>query len=106
MNAKPKNFPETWVDPDDAPELTDDFFENGVWSIGGRVVSRSEAQAEAALRHGRPPASATKVRTTIRFDADVLTGFKATGRGWQARMNDVLREWLNSRATPPANHDP
>ncbi|MET0267864.1 MAG: BrnA antitoxin family protein [Duganella sp.] len=105
MNAKPKTFPETWVDPDDAPELTDDFFENAVWSIGDRGVSRSEAQAEAALRRGRPLGSGTKVSTTIRFDAEVLAGFKATGRGWQTRMNDVLREWLNSKAATPTNQD-
>jgi uncharacterized protein (DUF4415 family) len=32
--------------------------------------------------------------TRIRLDADVLEGLKATGKGWQTRMNDALREWL------------
>jgi uncharacterized protein (DUF4415 family) len=36
----------------------------------------------------------TKIATTIRFDEDVLTAFKATGRGWQTRINNALREWL------------
>ncbi len=27
------------VDPDDAPELTDEFFERGEWKIGDKVVS-------------------------------------------------------------------
>lgn len=35
-----------------------------------------------------------KVPTTIRFDADVLTGLKATGQGWQTRVNKAMREWL------------
>ncbi|MBJ7312873.1 BrnA antitoxin family protein [Rugamonas sp. CCM 8940] len=97
MNVKSQNSPETWVDPDDAPELTDEFFENGVWRIGEKIVSRVEAQAEVGRRRGRPAGSGTKVSTTIRFDADVLAAFKATGDGWQTRMNDALREWLSSR---------
>jgi|SRR5471030_640827 len=97
MNAKSPNSSKTWVDPDDAPELTDDFFEAGIWRIGDRVVSREEARVEAGKSRGRPAGSGTKVSTTIRFDADVLAAFKATGDGWQTRMNDALKEWLNSR---------
>ena len=33
----------------------------------------------------------TKVPTTIRLDRDVLTYFRASGRGWQSRVNDMLR---------------
>jgi|SRR5471030_156897 len=97
MNVKSQNSPETWVDPDDAPELTDEFFDKGVWRIGEEIVSRNEAQAEAGRRRGRPAGSGTKISTTIRFDAEVLAAFKATGDGWQTRMNDVLKDWLRSR---------
>ncbi|MYM36860.1 hypothetical protein GTP44_24515 [Duganella sp. FT50W] len=97
MNVKSQNSPKTWVDPDDAPELTDEFFEKGVWRIGDQIVSRNEAQAEAGKRRGRPAGSGTKISTTIRFDADVLAAFKATGDGWQTRINDALKEWLRSR---------
>jgi hypothetical protein len=44
MTAKKSNTQSTWVDPDDAPELTDEFFKNGVWKIGDKEVSRAEAQ--------------------------------------------------------------
>ena len=71
--------------------------EQGVWRVGDKVVSRSEARAEAARGRGRPAGSGTKVSTTIRFDADVLAAFKATGDGWQTRINDVLKEWLRNR---------
>lgn len=94
---KSQNSPKTWVDPDDAPELTDEFFEKGVWRIGDEIVSRNEAQAEAAKRRGRPAGSGTKISTTIRFDAEVLAAFKATGDGWQTRMNDALKDGLRSR---------
>jgi uncharacterized protein (DUF4415 family) len=29
---------------------------------------------------------------TLRLDPDVLVSYKQLGRGWQTRMNDVLRE--------------
>lgn len=37
-----------------------------------------------------------KVPTTIRFDADVLAALKASGKGWQTRVNDAMREWLKT----------
>jgi uncharacterized protein (DUF4415 family) len=30
----------------------------------------------------------------VRSDADVAEAFRATGEGWQTRMNDALRAWL------------
>jgi uncharacterized protein (DUF4415 family) len=96
MNVKSQNSPTAWVDPDDAPELTDEFFEKGIWRIGDKIVARNEAQAEAGKRRGRPAGSGTKISTTIRFDAEVLAAFKATGDGWQTRMNDALKDWLRS----------
>jgi len=97
MDAKLPAISPTWSDPDDAPELTDEFFQQGTWSIGERVVSREEGQREVARLRGRPAGSGTKVSTTIRFDADVLAAFKATGAGWQTRINDALRDWLQSQ---------
>jgi uncharacterized protein (DUF4415 family) len=73
------------VDPDDAPELTDEFFERADEYVGDRLV-----------RRGRPRAASTKVALTVRYDADVVAAFRATGRGWQTRMNAALREWLKT----------
>lgn len=39
-------------------------------------------------RHGRPPSG--KVRVTMLIDPTVIAKFKATGKGWQAKMNDAL----------------
>ncbi|PHV38528.1 BrnA antitoxin family protein [Janthinobacterium sp. BJB304] len=99
MNAKSQNTGKASVDPDDAPELTDGFFEQGVWQAGDKPVSRPEAQQEVARRRGRPAGSGGKVSTTIRFDAEILDAFKAAGDGWQTRMNDALKEWLRARRT-------
>jgi len=43
---------------------------------------------------GRPKAIDTKVFTAIRLDADLLETFKATGKGWQTRMNAALRQYI------------
>ncbi len=45
---------------------------------------------------GHPQGYAAKVSTTVRFDADVISAFRASGKGWQTRMNDVLRDWLKA----------
>ena len=97
MNAKSTNTSKAWVDPDDAPELTDGFFEQGVWQVGDKPVSRAEAQQEVARRRGRPAGTGGKVSTTIRLDAEILDAFKAAGNGRQTRMNDALKEWLLAR---------
>ena len=36
----------------------------------------------------------TKVSTTIRLSSDVVEAFKASGSGWQARIDLALKEWL------------
>ena len=71
----------SWVDPDDAPELTDDFFRRADLYEGGKLV-----------RRGRPPSLDPKHPVSVRLDADVLAHFRRTGRGWQSRINAALRK--------------
>jgi uncharacterized protein (DUF4415 family) len=52
----------------------------------------------AQRRAGRPAGSGNKEQVAIRFDKDVLDAFRATGRGWQTRMNDALKAWLKEHA--------
>lgn len=94
MSENSKNSRPEWIDPDDAPELTDEFFEKAVWRIGGRVVSREEGQKAAAARRrgGRPPSENPKQPVNLRLDADILEHFKASGPGWQTRINEALRK--------------
>lgn len=47
---------------------------------------------------GRPAGSGKKEQVAIRFDRDVLVAFRATGCGWQTRMNDALRDWLKTHS--------
>ena len=58
--------------------------------------------ARPFVRRGRPLSSTTKVPTTIRFDADVLDALKASGKGWQTRVNEAMREWVKSHPSAQA----
>lgn len=69
-----------WVDPDDAPELTDEWFDKADFKIGRKVI-----------RRGRPPGSA-KAHISLRVDTEVIDAFRAGGAGWQSRMNEALRK--------------
>lgn len=48
---------------------------------------------------GRPKATVTKERITIRLSPDVISAFRATGDGWQTRLDAALNDWLKT-------HDP
>ena len=71
-------------DPDN-PELTDEQI-----AKGGR--SFAEVLPELARNlGGRPKKENPKQAISIRLDSDVIAKFKATGPGWQTRMNAALK---------------
>ena len=83
------------VDPDDAPHLSSVHMDKGVWRVGQAVVSPDAGLA--ALRkasRGRPKSEAPKEAVKIRLDADVVAALRATGDGWQTRINETLRASL------------
>jgi uncharacterized protein (DUF4415 family) len=41
---------------------------------------------------GRPTVERPRKQVSLRLDPDVLEKFKATGKGWQGRINDVLKQ--------------
>ena len=52
-------------------------------------------QEKLASRKPRgPQAAPTKVSTTIRLSSDVIQSFRATGAGWQAKIDLALKQWL------------
>jgi uncharacterized protein (DUF4415 family) len=74
--AEARRLETTPLDYTDIPPLGDDFF----------------ARAAAAW----PPA---KQQLTIRLDADVLDWLRAGGRGYQTRINRILRAVMESQAS-------
>lgn len=81
MTVRKRASKNTWIDPDDAPELTEEWFETADLYEGERLV-----------RRGRPPKAAPKEAVNIRLGPDVLAYFRGTGRGWQSRINAALRK--------------
>ncbi len=47
-----------------------------------------------------PQKAPTKERVTIRLSRDVVERFRATGDGWQARVDEALQDWLKRQETP------
>lgn len=91
MNESKQDTAKPWIDPDDPPEWTEDHFRHAQLSVGGRVVREAVG---TWTRPGRPLAANPKRQVTLRLDPDVLEKFRATGRGWQSRINAELRKAL------------
>ena len=45
-----------------------------------------------------PQKAPTKQATTIRLSPDVMAAFKATGAGWQTRIDSALKDWLRTHS--------
>jgi uncharacterized protein (DUF4415 family) len=43
---------------------------------------------------GRPALASTKISTTIRLSPEVIETFRASGSGWQTRIDLALQDWL------------
>ena len=69
------------------------------WSRATRTSGGGVASTIAELRRVRGKNRApTKEQIAIRLDPDVLAAFRASGRGWQSRVNMVLKTWLVKNA--------
>ena len=64
-------MPDSEIDYSDLPPLDNSFWKNAVRN---------------------PFYKPTKTSTTVRVDSDVLVWLKAQGKGYQTRMNEILRE--------------
>lgn len=74
-------------DPDN-PEWTEEDFKNA------RPFAEVFPELMESIRRsrGRPVVEVRKQQISLRLDPDVIAKFKATGKGWQARINDILKE--------------
>jgi uncharacterized protein (DUF4415 family) len=67
----------------------------GVVVNGGGYKAVREAVA-AKRRQGErgPQVSPTKQLVSVRYSPEVLEFFRASGAGWQSRMDEVLKKWV------------
>jgi uncharacterized protein (DUF4415 family) len=56
-------------------------------------LTASQLKAMVPIR-GRPKSPNAKKLVSVRYSPEVLAWFKATGEGWQARMDRVLRDYV------------
>ena len=88
MDAEEANIQRMIARDPDAPEATDDQLAQA------RPFTEAFPALAANMRKnlgGRPRSANPKVPVSLRLDQDVVEKFKATGAGWQTRMNDILR---------------
>jgi uncharacterized protein (DUF4415 family) len=89
MTEKRKNTRRVWHDPDDAPELTDDFLNRAEVAIGEKVIRPANG---TLTKPGRPPKANAKVSVHLRLSPEVIAHFRARGPGWQTRIDEALRK--------------
>ena len=73
---------------------------NFVWNCkdeDDRPLNKKEMREGIKRAGGRPRSANPKKSTTVRLDAEVLDFFKAQGKGWQTKMNNVLRVYVAAR---------
>jgi len=101
---------------DENPELTDEWFararparevlppslyaaltDKSKPAVFRHVTDAEHAErVEAIRKRGRPKSEAPKEKINVRISPDVLAALRATGRGWQTRINALLREAVES----------
>jgi uncharacterized protein (DUF4415 family) len=80
------------------PELIDD--ENPAWTE--EMIREARPAAEVvpkiveAHRRGRPVKEDKKRQLTLRLSPEVVDYFKSTGSGWQTRLDEALKEYVET----------
>ena len=68
------------------------------WSQGAVTSGAGVAATIAGLRRTRGPNKRpAKEQVAIRLDPDVVGALRASGPGWQTRVNAALKDWLASQ---------
>lgn len=93
MLARIEALPDPDLTDPDNPEWTAEDFARakGPESLPPEVLA---CFPNTLKRLGRPPSPAPKQAVKLRLDPDVLERWRASGPGWQTRMNDALRRAL------------
>lgn len=81
MNVKTKIMQKDWVDPDDAPELDKQQFQDAHVYIGDTLIKRGV---------GRSPIKNTKEMLSLSLDADILEKLRVSDKGWQTCLSNHI----------------
>jgi uncharacterized protein (DUF4415 family) len=61
------------------------------------TAKQLKAMVPLKTLRGRPPLANRKQLVSLRYSPEVLAYFRGTGEGWQARMDGVLKEYVNKQ---------
>lgn len=50
------------------------------------------------IQRGRPTGHINKEKVTIRLSPEVVAAFRASGKGWQTRLDTALKDWLKTHS--------
>ncbi|MEM7617025.1 MAG: BrnA antitoxin family protein [Pseudomonadota bacterium] len=82
------------INPDNP--LTDEEFDNlEPWKFGIESLPTDAQNAIKNSVRGRPKLEHPKEKVTLRMDADIVKQLRESGPGWQTRLNEMVRNWLN-----------
>ena len=79
--------PDPELPDDDVPALGDEFFDQA--RLGHEVLP-ADMLVAVRSKGGRPKIENPKVAVSIRLDQSVVEHFKASGSGWQSKINALL----------------
>ena len=83
---KPENISQENWDAVESPALT------GSFTSGMKPVRETHPGMPPRVRG--PQKAPRKTPVSIRLDEPIIDALRATGRGWQSRVNNILRDWL------------
>ncbi|MDR0577477.1 MAG: BrnA antitoxin family protein [Candidatus Accumulibacter sp.] len=83
------------VHDEDSPATRPGDWEGATLKQGGREIGRARARG--------PNKRPTKEQVAVRYSPEVLAYFRATGAGWQTRMDAALKDWIAARGVPAAS---
>src|ERR1035437_2008540 len=71
-----------------------------------KPMTKAQLEALVPIRavRGRPKSENKKLLLSVRYSAEVVKYFRATGEGWQARMDNVLRQYVNKHVPRSEEH--
>lgn len=100
MTAKKRKSRTDWAKVDahvikaeeyaEMPEWTEKQLDRAEFAIGGKVIRPTKGTLTRPP--GRPKSDAPKRSVHLRLSPDVLDHFRATGPGWQTRIDEALRK--------------
>lgn len=92
---KPSDKHEKTNDPDNPPLTQEELAQ---MRPASEVLPHLVREYKRSRGERGPQREPVKERVTIRLDADVVEHFRATGKGWQTRLNEVLKAQIKKRA--------